>query len=84
MKAEKLPDGSSLYLWRYKASLMLGDEQFGSYYLYSEPFTVKAEEIRPIPQTGDSAEPFLWLAMVLGGTGLSGFLIRRIASEKGI
>lgn len=84
VKAEELPDGSSLYLWRYKASLMLGDEQFGSYYLYSEPFTVKTEEIRPIPQTGDSAEPFLWLAMVLGGTGLSGFLIRRIASEKGI
>ena len=52
--------------------------------MYSEPFTVKTEEIRPIPQTGDSAEPFLWLAMVLGGTGLSGFLIRRIASEKGI
>lgn len=82
--AEKLPDGSGLYLWRYKADLMLRDENFGSYYLYSEPFTVKTEEIRPIPQTGDSAEPFLWLAMVLCGTGLSGFLIRHITSEKGI
>ena len=94
--AEELPDGSGLYLWRYKADLMLGDEFFGSYYLYSEPFVVNVvkagevekpepepEPVKPVPKTGDSAEPFLWLAMVLGDTGLLGFLIRRIASEKG-
>ena len=33
-------DGSALYVWRYKADMNVGGENWGIYYLYSNPFTV--------------------------------------------
>lgn len=49
LKVEDLDDGGALMIWRYQADLLLGDESFGNYYLYSEPFIVKTEK-GPLPQ----------------------------------
>ena len=80
VKAEDLPDGTSLMLWRYKANLQLGDESFGSYYLYSEPFLLRTEPVSPdLPKTGDAGQPFLWLTlMLIGVSGLGTALMKRM------
>ncbi len=36
----KLDDGEALMIWRYKADMNVGGENWGYYYLYSNPFTV--------------------------------------------
>ena len=40
VKVEDLGESQVLAVWRYKADMNIDQESFGSYYLYSEPFTV--------------------------------------------
>lgn len=40
IKAEQISDDESLMIWRYKAPMEMNGENYGSYYLYSAPFTV--------------------------------------------
>lgn len=84
VKAEELPDGTSLMLWRYKANLLLGDESFGSYYLYSEPFILRTEPAPNIPKAGDEGNPLLWLALLLiGVSGLGAAALRFRSAGRG-
>ena len=73
VKAEGLPDGTSLMLCRCKADLQLGDESFGSYYLYSEPFILRTETpTADLPKTGDTGKPLLWTALMVTGASCLG------------
>lgn len=83
VRVEDLPDGSALMIWRYKADLLLGDESFGSYYMYSEPFTLKTETPPPVPGTGDASAPALWMLCVLAGvSGLSAPAALKLLRKK--
>ena len=58
VKIEDIDGNSTLMIWRYKADLLLGDEDCGDYYMYSEPFVfTKAGASPDAPETPDSSEP---------------------------
>ena len=57
VRVEELPDGARLMIWRYRADLMLGEESFGSYYMYSEPFILRTDAPSPVPKTGVRSAP---------------------------
>ncbi len=81
---EELPDGARLMIWRYRADLMLGEESFGSYYMYSEPFILRTAAPSPVPKTGDRSAPVLWMLCVLAGiAGLAASGARRFLRKKG-